>query len=520
MNHRSLVAVIALTVGSLVVGCGGNAPGVTGDGGLDAGDDTAIDRTTVDKPPPTADGGTDENRDGVTPTAAFQSGPCPVTLARGAPITCGTVTVPENYATGGPRTVRLAVAIAKSQAPASAGGTPLVYLAGGPGGSSISDGLATGDLAEVFAAIAGDRDFVLVDQRGTGFSIPLLSCPGMTSPVAMPGGMMMPGTLSPADRAQLIDCHDGFLRRGFDLDQYDTASSADDLDMIRQALGYPQWDLLGGSYGTRLALEVMRRHPDGLRAVILDSVMPPQVDVVAENPTGIYRALDLMFKRCEAGQCGPDKLTLRTTFDQALAGVADMPIALAMAGTSFTAEMFVSLVGQLLYQRDTESYIASITTMVHDRDSVSLSNFAGLFGGEGGISTGLHLSVMCREYVPFTTHEKIQAALEKIPEGLRPYLSMEKYFDMCSIWGVSPAPDAVRAAVSSPLPSLVLAGTIDPATPPTWSMLVSTSLSGSFYFEFPKIGHGVFVEPCGAQLITTFLPQPTTRPTDPACLGD
>ena len=67
-----------------------------------------------------------------------------------------------------------------------------------------------------------------------------------------------------------------------DLMAYNTASNAADINDLRLALGYDQVNLWGGSYGTRLALGVMRDYPEGLRSVVLDSVYPPDVDLYME----------------------------------------------------------------------------------------------------------------------------------------------------------------------------------------------------------------------------------------------
>src|SRR5204862_4996863 len=95
-------------------------------------------------------------------------------------------------------------------------------------------------------------------------------------------------------------CRDRLRAAPVDLSQYTTATNADDVDDLRRVLGFDKWDLFGVSYGTRLGLEVMRRHPENVRAVVLDSVLPAQVDLLAQFPANIARALELVFARCTA----------------------------------------------------------------------------------------------------------------------------------------------------------------------------------------------------------------------------
>src|SRR5256885_600345 len=118
--------------------------------------------------------------------------------------------------------------------------------------------------------------------------------PGWPSqPMSMMGAAMaMAGMVAPSLLAQ---CRDRLTGQGIDLARYDTAAAADDLDDVRRALDLTQWNVLGTSYGSRLALELMRRHPAGLRSVTLDSVWPPDADPIAEAGPNFMRALELMF---------------------------------------------------------------------------------------------------------------------------------------------------------------------------------------------------------------------------------
>ena len=92
-------------------------------------------------------------------------------------------------------------------------------------------------------------------------------------------------------------CH-RLIREGANFDVYDSAASAADLEDLRRALGYEEWNLLGISYGTRLALTTMRDHPQGLRSVVLDSAYPPQVNIVTETPANLARAMETFFNAC------------------------------------------------------------------------------------------------------------------------------------------------------------------------------------------------------------------------------
>lgn len=448
---------------------------------------------------------------------SFAMSPCAFPVAAGAPITCGFVTVPEDHSKPEARRVRLAIAIVKAVSPSAA--PPLVYLAGGPGGSGIGEGVTDGALSEKFRPFAPGRDLIFVDQRGTGASEPSLACPESKPMTMAPSGGMMPGSLSPSDRTAVMACRARLVALGVDLSKYDSASSADDLELVRRALGIARWDVLGVSYGTRLALELMRRQPAGLRTVVLDSVLPTQTDAIAENPTGVYRALDLIFKNCEAGGCGPDNLALRATFLETVSDIARSPVPLSTPGKTFTAEKFVKLVSLLLYDEKGGPLVPGVVAVVRARRIDALEQFvATLEKIDSTTSFGLHLSVMCREYVAFSSRAKAAAELAKVPAELRPYLNNENYFEACDLWNVPAASASVRDPVTSALPTLVLAGNLDPATPPAWSKLAAMSLSAAHYFEISNVSHGVFGSECGVGVINQFLAKPALRPVQASCM--
>jgi hypothetical protein len=159
-------------------------------------------------------------------------------------------------------------------------------------------------------------------------------------------------------------------------------------------------------------------------------------------------------------------------------------------------------------------------------------NYAGLqaqllqlaqasMGGEGGaIAMGLHLSVMCADYLPFTSRAMIEAKAASIPTELRSAVLRTGlgYIDNCRAWNVTPSAPTVFQAVTSPLPSLVLAGSMDPATPPRWAQQAVKTLAAGHYIELKGVSHGVFPTPCGSALLPPFLDAPTQKPA-PACLG-
>ena len=219
---------------------------------------------------------------GTAPSSAFQSATCPFKLAAGVvegkDVVCGYLTVPADHSRPQGPTIRLAVVIIKAPYPASAT-DPVIDLQGGPGTQLLAYLGPVLTSATLSNWQLGDRDLVLFDQRGVGYSQPSLGC---------------------QDNESVQTCHDRLMRQGINLNNYKTIQNAGDVHDLVRALGNHQVTLWGISYGTRLALTVMRLFPADIRSVVLDSTSPPQIDIDTSFPAATQRAFDTLFRGCAA----------------------------------------------------------------------------------------------------------------------------------------------------------------------------------------------------------------------------
>jgi pimeloyl-ACP methyl ester carboxylesterase len=205
--------------------------------------------------------------------ASFKSGPCPAPEAAALGklnASCGTLTAPQNRSNLNEGTVQLPVAMIPSQTkPALA--DPILYMAGGPGANAISQAQ---DLVNV--GLNQKRELIIMNQRGVAYTVPNLACPEIDKAFAVAVGLAYD---SPANETQHIAavkaCHDRLVGQGIDLSNFNTAESESDVADLRTVLKIAQWDIYGLSYGTDLALSLMRDHPQGIRSVIIDAVLPP-----------------------------------------------------------------------------------------------------------------------------------------------------------------------------------------------------------------------------------------------------
>jgi len=250
---------------------------------------------------------------GADAAARFQRGPCPADAARQFPadlkVDCGVLVVPENRSRPGGRTIRLQVAIMRSRA-AKPAADPILFVQGGPGLGAIVPQLA----APYFEPFLRTRDVILLDQRGTGYSKPMLSCPEVdrAAATAYPNAPTRSAYLN-----AVRGCKDRLVAAGVDLAAYDDAESAADVADLRKALGISRWNLLALSAGGELALATMRLHPEGIRSVIFDSAWSNQTLWGPNFWRNAHRYLDVLFARCaEQPACKAAYPSLEKDFDR------------------------------------------------------------------------------------------------------------------------------------------------------------------------------------------------------------
>ena len=227
------------------------------------------------------------------PALTFQ--PYMLKLANGTELAAerGTFSVPEERSN--PRSRRIDIGFVRLKSTNPRPGAPLIYLAGGPGGSGVAT--ADGPRQPVFLALRAVGDVILLDQRGTGFSNHIPRC---TSPHRLdPSITLTDVTLTAHYRETLTRCVAQWRAAGVAVNGYTTRENAEDIEDLRRALGAKKIDLLGISYGTQLAMAAMRQHPKSIGRVILASA-----DGMDQN-IKLPAHVEASFKRIEAAMPKP-----------------------------------------------------------------------------------------------------------------------------------------------------------------------------------------------------------------------
>ncbi|MEZ5141523.1 MAG: alpha/beta hydrolase [Acidimicrobiales bacterium] len=444
---------------------------------------------------------------------------CPVKGVKGiknVAVVCGTLTVPENRDDPKKRKVTLQVVTLKSTSPTPKP-DPVVYLEGGPGGSALA---ALELWTNPPSPLLADRDVIFVDQRGTGYSDPRLSC----------DFEFATATRSEQEVQLMGDCYERLNGAKIDLSHYTTSEIGADIADLRTALGLQQWNLFGVSYGTRLALQIMAEHPEGIRSVVLDSTYPAGVKAFADIPADAYRAFRAIFDACAADpSCASRYPNLETRLGDAINQLNDEPLKVRRVTSDGELQPFEFTgadLAQFLFQA---SYIAdairviprAITLSANGQTLQGLNLLADALptivatpekdvsNRRPSQSDGLHYTVQCAEEAPLTTPAELEARSAEIPEPLKSALlkSAKQNFEICQSWKVPPRQ---LAETTADIPTLVLAGSMDPITPPAWGQLAASRLPKAQLVQVDGAGHGVyFTGECGANLVTSFINDPT-----------
>jgi pimeloyl-ACP methyl ester carboxylesterase len=376
---------------------------------------------------------------------------------------------------------------------------PVLMLAGGPGQSAIA--LAPAVLSRL-SRLNNRRDLVFIDQRGTGKSAPL-QCPDDSKlPVAQ--------ALDTAGQLQRLQaCREGLgkLPHG-DMRFYSTTIAMQDFEAVRQAIGAPQWNLVGASYGTRAALEYLRQYPDKVRRTVLDGVAPPDMVLPASFSADGQTALDAALQACEKDTiCARTFPQLRVKWTALLQG---LPRAVVVAHPAtglperfiFTRDLLLRSVRSPLYS---PAIAAALPAAIYAASEGRLEGLVGLSGALGAskvtrLAMGMHFSVVCSEDVP-----RLGQSVDKAGADFGP-MDANLYKSVCMNWPKAQIPAEFFSVPTATSPVLLLSGGVDPATPPRHGARIAAALGArAQHIVVPQAGHGVMSVGCMREVVFRFI---------------
>jgi pimeloyl-ACP methyl ester carboxylesterase len=465
-----------------------------------------------------------------TITAEFLEGPCRFEVPPGYEPRCGTVAVPADWETGD-GTVLLPVAVFASTADQPEA-DPVIYLDGGPGSHALETIQYVVD--DFLAPLTERGDVIFFDQRGAGLAEPRLNCDETTDVQRQTEDD--PEIETEAAIALFHDalarCRARLIGDGIDLTDYNSINNAADVEAIRIALGYQRWNLFGVSYGTKLGLEVLRRHPEAVRSAVLDSVYPPQVDSVLENPTTFLDSYQEVMAACRAERpgCGDnDDLDqrIRDVIDRYEAEPVEVGIRDWIGGVDdtvvVTGQTILDTILGALYSTWQLSDIPELIAELEAGDTTAMAEFLSQDRStERYFTDGMFYAIACHEEISFADPAEVASSIPDDPFGLTEQFDLASNtgnlaFGTCEAFANGQAPEVSNTAVVSDVPTLLMAGRFDPVTPISWAELAADTLSASRLVIGPNASHGVSGDQCGISVAREFLDNPERAPDD-SCL--
>lgn len=462
-------------------------------------------------------------------TPFFENAPCMFDLPQGATIDreiqCGYLHVPEEYNQPEGPTIRLAVAILKSPS-ADSQKDPLVLAQGGPGGSTIETYVNLFSNSRL--DFVKNRDIILLEQRGTLYSDHALMCPEILDETiqTLDQDLGLDESLRLYEES-ISQCHQRLVSSGVNLPAFDSYENARDFESLRNALELEEYNLYGVSYGTLLALHIMRNNPAGLRSVILDAVVPPEENFILKSPLSQTRAFKVLFSSCQADpNCNQDYPDLEKNFWDTVDRLNEKPAEITLrdpdTGISYPSKLdgdgFRGAVFQMLYITEIIPYLPRVIQNVQAGDFVFLERILSQLTFDRTMSYGLYYSVLCAEDSDFSEND-IQ--LDGVPVKIRQYekANILSFLKICSNWNLPPLGPSADAPVETSIPTLILNGNFDPITPPDYGEEVASHLRNSVMVTFPGGGHSAAMTgECPNQIIQSFLDDPEQKP-DTACVA-
>jgi len=435
--------------------------------------------------------------------------PFPVKVPSGFDAVYGYLVVPADRHDRDAGSVRLPVVTIRGEAPTSL--APIVRLQGGPGVGS----LRAAAYPRAYPWV-GERDFIIMGQRGTHHAQPDLRCPGFREAYANAQGSADPDLLAVTEK-----CREETAARGIDTGDYHSASSAADIDDLREALGYDEISLYGLSYGTRLALTYARDYPDRVSSMVLDSPLPHTARYDDESPENLRFVLERIIEACSAQlACDEAYPNLSDRFFSAIEDAKRQPWTLAN-GRKLGATDLIGLLP--LGSRARVARAPMVMDAIARRD---MEPFADQLDGISlgtDFSWGMRLSVWCSEALPYAERYRTQRPSDRFAGLDGAVVSPE----VCEAWNVPKRPSREVEPARGDYPVLLIAGEYDVNTPPRWATQAAETLenatvitiTGGFHSESTNWGG----DGCAMSLVDAFFEEPASDATASpaaACLAN
>lgn len=424
---------------------------------------------------------------------------------------CGTFRVPENPSAPQGRMIDLHVAWLPAGDKSEPAPDPVFFLAGGPG-QAASD--HAGTVSNALREVRKQRHVFLIDQRGTGKSA-ALGCP-------KPVDERFSASTDPND---IVD-YARLCAEGLEVDArfYTTTQAVADLDAVRRALDVSQVNLVGVSYGTRVAQQYAAAHPQVTRTLVLDGVLPNDVVAGGEFARMFERSLSLRSRACTADPACARRypVDLRTQVATLRQKLDAAPVEVEYRDPSTGEARRERLTGQtvsgLAFLFSYLPQAASMLPVVVDEAAkgrygplMALAAFGGS-SAQGAMNRPMQWSVICAEDAPRYVADPADAQTVLGADMSR------LFFSACTHWPRGARPAGFEKPLATKVPALLMSGELDPVTPPEYGERVAKALPNARHVALRGQGHNVFATGCMPKLVGQFVERADAKSLDTKCL--
>lgn len=430
----------------------------------------------------------------------------------------GAILVPENHDNPSGNKIKLTYVVSHAKDTTSKQ-YPLIYFSGGPGGVSIYE-----SMMKIIHdhPLNRDRDIIFFDQRGIGFSNGL---PDM----AFPAFDILAANATEEEELQLsIDLMDEYKKKceqlGIQLQYYNTNQSSHDVGMLMEHLGYEKYNLMGGSYGTRLARVIQSAFPDKIHCAVHNSPSPMTGDFLIGRLESYSKALLSVLENCrQDSACVNSYPNLDKKYLDGIEALRTAPMEIPMGDSAvfyLNAQDGVYLLRRLLYQTDALERSPEFIEALYDRNPEPIKEVVDI---EYEMTDGLNLTMLMavekfEQFDPANTDEKIEEyydSFQMIPARVGFF---DAFYRGGMNWHEGHLPLEDRGFAPSDIPTIIFVNKYDPVTPPKYGYLYMENLTNGQLFVLDEGGHGGGNADCRQNVVSDFMANPTKK-LDISCLN-
>jgi pimeloyl-ACP methyl ester carboxylesterase len=418
---------------------------------------------------------------------------------------CGYLLVPENRNNKNSKTIKLPYIFVSSKNP-NKKKDPVLFTTGGPGGSSLNSMQSI----HYFSFIK-NRDFIAFEQRGTKYAQPCLECEEVNEAIKK-------SYISNTSKDSLVNiavtkCRERLIAKGIDITGYNTAENTNDIEDLRKLLKIDSLNLIGLSYSGGLMMNVLKKYPNHIRSLILDSPLPLFVNIDEDELANFNEALHQVFASNEKDSRLEEKLKqyLLSIKDKVFTTDFYDETKKTTVKISYRRNELIDIIGSKISdEEDRKKMPQTVHDLIMGNHKKYIDEYLGdILKGDWAYS-GMRLSVYCSDKMAYADQD-IANQQYKIYPYMKGYNANDVTLNMCKCWNVQPISASNKKPSYSSVPLLLGAGSFDPACRPIYNDMIHHYFPNSQRLLFTKKAHGPLISLEGNPLIADFLDNPLRK---------